>query len=154
MRTKSVICLSVLLMFSALVVGCGTGGGGVSVPVKVDNAEHVEAIAFKLLYDPTVLKVTAVDVGALARGSNAQWAIIGQGQLKVTLQNAKNLNGDGTLVAVKCKVLDTASSSTLVIQVLEARSADTGEVVETQVTEGSFTASDKSVEAPVISFGA
>jgi hypothetical protein len=64
------------------------------------------------------------------------------------------MNGDGTLVAVKCKVLDTTGSSTLVIQVLGATSADTGADVKTQVTEGTFTASDESVEAPVIGFGA
>jgi len=64
------------------------------------------------------LKVTTVNVEDLARGSSAQWAIVGTGQLKVVVQNA-NINGDGTLVTVKCKALNTTGSSTLVIQVLE-----------------------------------
>jgi hypothetical protein len=152
MRSKSVICLSVLLMLSALVVGCGTGGGGLTVPVKIENADHVGAIAFNLLYESTVLEVTAVNVGDLAKGSSAQWAIVGTGQLKVVVQNA-NINGDGTLVTVKCKALSSTGSSTLVIQVLGATSADTGEDVGTQVTDGSFSAADESVEAPVIIFG-
>ena len=153
MRPKSLICLSVLLMLSALVVGCGTAGGGLGVPIKIENADHVGAISFNLLYDSSVLKVTAVNVGDLAKGSSAQWAIVGTGQLKVVVQNA-NINGDGTLVTVKCKALNTTGSSTLVIQVLGATSANTGEDVGTQVTDGSFSASDDSVEAPVISFGA
>ena len=153
MRSKSVICLSVLLMLSALVVGCGTAGGGPSVPVKIENADHVGAIAFNLVYDSSVLKVTTVNVEDLARGSSAQWAIVGTGQLKVVVQNA-NINGDGTLVTVKCKALNTTGSSTLVIQVLGATSGNTGEDVGTQVTEGRYSAADDSVEAPVISFGA
>lgn len=153
MRPKSLISLSVLLMLSALVVGCGTGGGGLGVPIKVENADHVGAVAFNLLYDSTVLEVTAVNVGDLAKGSSAQWAIVGTGQLKVVVQNA-NMNGDGTLVTVKCKALNTTGSSTLVIQVLGATSGNTGEDVGTQVTDGSFSAADESVEAPVIIFGA
>jgi hypothetical protein len=154
MRAKFVVCLSVIVLLSALVAGCGTGGGGLSLPIKIENADHVGAIALNLLYDSAILEVTAVTVGALARGSTASWAIEGPGQLKVVVLNAKYMNGDGTLVAVKCRVLNSAGSSTLVVRVLEARSADTGEVVETHVTEGNFTASDESVEAPVISFGA
>ena len=153
MRRKPVICLSVLLILSALVVGCGTGGG-LSVPVKIENADHVGAIALNLLYDSSVLKVTAVNVGDLAKGSSAQWAIVGPGKLKVVVQNAKYMNGDGTLVTVKCKALNSTGSSTLAIQVLGAISADTGEDVGTQVTDGTFTASNESVEAPVISLGA
>lgn len=153
MRSKFVVCLSAIVLLSILMAGCGTGGGP-SVPIKIENADHVGAIAFYLLYDSTVFEVTAVSVGALARGSTAQWAIEKPGQLKVVVLNAKNINGGGTLVAVKCKVLNNTGSSTLAIQVLEARSADTGEVVETQVSEGSFSASDMSVEPPVISFGA
>jgi len=153
MRPKSLICLSVLLMLSALVVGCGTGRGGLSVPIKIENADHVGAISFNLLYDSSVLKVTAVNVGDLAKGSSAQWAIVGTGQLKVVVQNA-NINGDGTLVTVKCKGLNATGSSTLVIQVLGATSGNTGEDVETQVTDGSLSAADESVEAPVIIFGA
>ena len=153
MRPKSLICLSVLLMLSALVVGCGTAGGGLGVPIKIENADHVGAISFNLLYDSSVLKVTAVNVGDLAKGSSAQWAIVGTGQLKVVVQNA-NINGDGTLVTVKCKGLNATGSSTLVIQVLGATSGNTGEDVETQVTDGSLSAADESVEAPVIIFGA
>ena len=153
MRPKSLICLSVLLMLSALVVGCGTGGGGLGVPIKIEKADHIGAIALNLLYDSTVLEVTAVNVGDLAKGSSAQWAIVGTGQLKVVVQNA-NINGDGTLVTVKCKALNTTGSSTLVIQVLGAISGNTGEDVGTQVTDGSYSAADESVEAPVIIFGA
>ena len=154
MRSKLAVCLSAIVLLSTLVAGCGTGGGGVSMPISIENADHVGAIAFNLLYDSTVFEVTAVNVGALARNSAAQWSVEKPGQLKVIVQNARNINGDGTLVAVKCKVLNKTGSSTLVIQVLEARSANTGEVVETQVSEGSFSASDMSIEAPVISFGA
>ncbi len=153
MKSKFMVCLSVILLLSALVAGCATEGS-LSLPIKIENADHVGAIAFNLVYDPAVLEVTAVNVGVLARGSTAQWAIERPGQLKVIVQNAKNINGDGLLVAVKCRVLNSAGSSTLVIQVLEARSANTGELVETKVTEGTFTASDESFEAPVISFGA
>jgi hypothetical protein len=114
-------------------------------------------MAFNLLYDSTVLEVTGVSKAALVRNSNgtARWAIEKPGQLYVVVENAKNnrINGDGTLVVVKCRVLNAAGSSTLAIQVLEAYSGDTGERVETQVSEGSFSASDMSIEAPVISFG-
>ena len=123
------------------------------MPIKIENADHVGAISLNLLYDSTVLEVTSVNVGAPARRSDAAWQITGPGTLKVVVKNA-NINGDGTLVTVKCKALNTTGSSTLVIQVLGAIGADTGEDVETQVTDGTFTASDDSVEAPVIRFGA
>ena len=148
-----VLFASIALLAVAPVVGCGTGGGGLGVPIKIENADHVGAISFNLLYDSSVLKVTAVNVGDLAKGSSAQWAIVGTGQLKVVVQNA-NINGDGTLVTVKCKALNTTGSSTLVIQVLGATSGNTGEDVGTQVTEGRYSAADDSVEAPVIIFGA
>jgi len=148
-----VLFASIALLAVAPVVGCGTGGGGLSVPIKIENADHVGAISLNLLYESTVLEVTAVSVGALASGRSAQWAVEAPGRLKVVVQNA-NMNGDGTLVTVKCKALNTTGSSTLVIQVLGAISADTGEDVETQVTDGSFSAADDSVEAPVIRFGA
>lgn len=153
MSSKFLVCLSAIVLLLTLVVGCGTGGGGVDVPIKIENADHLGSIAFNLLYDSTVLEVTAVNVGSLARGSNAQWAIEKPGQLLVGVQNAKNIDGKGTLVAVKCKVLNTTGSTTFAILVLEARSANTGELVETQVSEGSFSASDMSIEAPVIDFG-
>jgi hypothetical protein len=153
MKSKFVVCLSVIVLLSTLVAGCSTGEGGVGVPIKIQKADHVGAIAFNLLYDSTVLEVTGVNVGALARNSRAQWSIEKPGQLKVVVQNA-NINGDGTLVKVNCRVLNTTGSSTLPIQVLQAISTDTGGLVETQVSEGSFSASGKSVEAPVISFGA
>ena len=148
-----VLFASIALLAVAPVVGCGTGGGGLGVPIKIENADHVGAISLNLLYESTVLEVTAVNVGALVSGSSAQWAVEEPGRLKVVVQNA-NINGDGTLVTVKCKGLNATGSSTLVIQVLGAISADTGEDVETQVTDGSFSAADDSVEAPVISFGA
>ena len=127
------------------------------MPIKIENADHLGAMAFYLLYDSTVLEVTDVSVAGLARDSNSttRWGIEKPGQLVVIVEKAKEkgMNGDGTLVKVKCKVLSVTGSSTLAVQVLEARSVDTGELVETQVSEGSFSASDMSIEAPVISFG-
>jgi hypothetical protein len=153
MKSKFVVWLSVIVLLSAMGAGCSTGGGGVSLPIKVENADHVGAIALNLLYDSSVLKVTAVNVGAPARGSDAAWQITGPGTLKLVVKNA-NINGDGTLVTVKCKALNTTGSSTLAIQILGATSGNTGEDVGTQVTDGSFSAADESVEAPVIIFGA
>jgi hypothetical protein len=157
MRSKFGVCLSAIGLLSILVVGCGTGGGGGGVPIKIENADHVGAMAFNLLYDSTVLEVTGVSKAALVRdsGSTARWAIEQPGQLYVVVEKAKNnkIDGDGTLVEVKFRVLNASGSSTLAIRVLEARSGATGEQVETQVSEGSFSASDMSIEAPVISFG-
>jgi hypothetical protein len=53
---------------------------------------------------------------------------------------------------MKCKVLNSAGSSKLAVEVMEARSAETGELLNTQVSEGSFSASGESVEAPMITF--
>jgi Cohesin domain len=148
-----VLFASIALLAVAPVAGCGTGGGGLSVPIKIENADHVGAISLNLLYDSTVLEVTAVNLGAPARGGDGAWQITGLGTLKVVVKDA-NINGAGTLATVKCKALNTTGSSTLVIQVLGAIGADSGEDVETQVIEGSYSAADDSVEAPVISFGA
>jgi hypothetical protein len=151
MRSNLVICLSVIFLLSALMAGCDIGGG-LSVPVSIENADDVGALGFNLLYDSTVFEVTRVDLGTLAKGSVAQWALQKPGELLVLVSYA-HIDGNGTLVEVKCKVLNSTGTSTLAIQVLEARSASTSELVETEVSEGSFSASDMSVKAPVIRFG-
>lgn len=151
MRAKAMVCLSAAILLSVLLSGCSQGGG-VSLPIKVENADHVGALALNLLYDSMVLEVTGVDAKALARTGTPRWTVLEPGKLLVVVENA-DIDGGGTLVEAKFKVVSSTGLSTLTIQVLEARSLNTGELVEAQVTDGAFTASDRSVEAPVISFG-
>jgi Cohesin domain len=153
MRSRAVVCLSLIVLLSTLVAGCGTGGAP-SVSIKIENADHLGGIYFSLLYDSSVLEVTGIRQGALARSRGMKMGIPKAGEIQVLVDTGSGISGDGTLVKVEYKVLNSTGTSTLVIQVLEARSAETGELLETHVTEGTFGASGKSVVAPVISFGA
>ncbi len=154
MRWKLVVCLSVVLVLSTLVTGCGTGGSAPSVPIKIENADHLGGIYLSFQYDSSVLEVTGVKQGALALATSRtiRWASPKVGEMEVLVDTGEGISGDGTLLVMKCKVLNSAGSSKLVVQVMEARSAETGELLNTQVLEGSLSASGESVEAPVITF--
>ena len=155
MRWRLVICLSVAVVLSTLVTGCGTGGNAPSVPsvpIKVENADNLGGIWVSFQYDSSVLEVTRVKQGALATSRKLTWASPKAGEMQVLMGTGTGISGDGTLLVMKCKVLNSAGSSKLVIQVMEARNAETGELLVTQVSEGSFSASGESVEAPVITF--
>ena len=152
MRWRLVICLSVAVVLSTLVTGCGTGGNAPSVPIKIKNADNLGGIWVSFQYDSSVLEVTRVKQGALATSRKLTWASPKAGEMQVLMGTGTGISGDGTLLVMKCKVLNSAGSSKLVIQVMEARNAETSELLVTQVSEGSFSASGESVEAPVITF--
>jgi hypothetical protein len=154
MTSRIVVCLSIIVSLSLLVVGCSRGEGGPRLPIKVEGADRVGTITLRLLYDPTVFEVTGVGRGPLAVGGTLQWGIEVPGQLNVVIENDYYLNGNGTLVEVYYEVLNSAGSSTLTIQVLEAKRLITGDLLQTQVSDGRLSPSDVSVEAPVIAFSA
>ena len=155
MRWKLVVCLSVVVVLSMLVTGCGTGGNAPSVPIEIENADHLGGIYLSFQYDSSVLEVTGVKQGAkaLAAGRTIRWSSANAGVMEVYMETGtKGISGDGTLLVMKYKVLNSAGVSKLVVQVIEARSMETGELLDTHVSEGSFSASGESVEAPVITF--
>jgi len=123
------------------------------MPIEVTNADRVGAIAFNLVYDSSVLEAQAVEVKELATGANASYSTSTPGKLLVLVQNAPNINGSGTLVVAKFKVLNTAGATTLEIEVVEALNLDTGEPVGTSVSDGSYSGTTDSVEPPIIIFG-
>ena len=148
------ICLSAIGLASMMVAGCALRQeGGTRLQIKVKNADYVAAIAFTLIYDPSVIGVTGVSRGPLSSGGALLWGVEPPGRLSVVISHDYYLNGDGTLIEVNYHVLDNRGSSTLTVEVVEARSQQTGDTVQAQVSEGSFSASDMSVEAPVIIFG-
>ena len=154
MRWRLVVCLSVVVVLSTLVTGCGTEGNLQSVPINIENADRLGGIYISFQYDSSVLEVTKVKQGALALATRRtiRWQSPKAGEMLVLVDTGSEISGDGTLLVMKCKVLNSAGSSKLVIQVMEARNAETGELLVTQVSEGSFSASGESVEAPVITF--
>lgn len=149
MRLKMAICLSAVMLLSMLLSGCSQAN--TSVPIKVENANHLRELAFNLLYDTTVLEVSGVGMTDLTRMGSVRWGVQEPGKLLVLLAG-EDINGGGTLVVVKCNVPGSTGVSTLTIQVLEAYST-AGELLEPQVSEGSLSAEDKSVVPPVIIFG-
>ena len=155
MRWKLVVCLSVVVLLSALVTGCGTGGSAPSVPIvpiEIENAEDLGGIVFRLVYDSSVLEFTGIKQGARARSRTMQFGIVKPGEIEVLVGAGTGISGDFTLAKLECKVLNSAGASKLVVQVTDARNAKTGQILNTQVSEGSFSASDMSVKAPLIVF--
>jgi len=154
MRWRLVVCLSVVVVLSTLVTGCGTEGNLQSVPINIENADHLGGIYISFQYDSSVLEVTRVKQGAvaLAASRTIRWKSPQVGEMRVLMDAGKGISGEGTLLVMKCKVLDSAGSSKLVVEVMEARSTETNELLDTQVSEGSFSASGESVEAPMITF--
>jgi hypothetical protein len=154
MSAKPLVVLCLTIFLAALSIGCSAGGekGDISVPVNIENANHVGVVVFELTYDSRVLEAGSVDKGTLARGADARYVTTKPGTLLVVVEKAPNIDGDGTLVVAYFKVLDEAGSSTFTIDILEARDSNTGEVLVPQVSDGSFVASDMSVEPPVITF--
>lgn len=124
---------------------------GLSVPIEVKNADRVGAITFKVLYDPAVLEVRAVNKDKLALSAHAAFNKDTPGQLLVVIQHAE-ISGNGKLVTVKFRVLDKRGTSTFAIEVLELKSLKTRGMVESEITDGVFSASDMTVKAPVIGF--
>lgn len=152
MRWSIAIATVLALLLMMIALGCDLGEGSIGVPIELKNADRVGAVAFTLLYDSTVLEVEGVEMRALARGATAGYNADTPGELFVSITNAPNISGNGTLVEVKFKVLDDAGSSTLQIEVLGALNLDTQEPVETVVSDGLFSAADNSTDPPVITF--
>ncbi len=152
MRISGIAAVLALLA-STIVLGCDLDPDSIGVPIEVTNADRVGAIAFNLIYDSSVLEAQDVDVKELARGATAQYSAKTPGKLVILLQNAPNIDGSGTLVEAKFKILNTGGSTKFQIEVLEALNLDTGESVETNVSDGSFSAVEGSVQPPTIVFG-
>jgi hypothetical protein len=124
------------------------------VPIRIENAENLGGIVFRLVYDSSVLEVTEITQGYLARSRSIQYELLNPGEIEVLVGTGEEISGDGILVVLHCKALGSAGVSKLVVQVTQARSVATGELLHTQVSEGSFSESGKSVKAPVITFSA
>jgi hypothetical protein len=155
MAWKMAISLTIVLLVSALPAACGTNedAQAISVPIKMANARNVGGVGFELLYDSTILEAREVAKGSLASGANAQYNLDTPGRIVIVVTDAKGISGDGTLVKVLFKVLTTAGSTTLVPMNVDARDNDTSASLDTHVAQGSFSAQDGSVVAPVITFG-
>jgi hypothetical protein len=149
MKCKLVLCLSAVILLSTLMAGCGSRGDS-SVPVKVQNADRVQTLAFNLMFDSSVLEVKGVYVTSLTLHSTAQWVMEATGRLLVLLSEG-DVSGNGNLVTVVFKILKSQGSSALTVEVKQATSKGTGSL-ETQTSAGSFTGSNSSFKAPVITF--
>jgi hypothetical protein len=155
-RWRLVVGLSAMVLLSTLGMGCSTGGSAPSVPIEIVNADRLGGIYISFQYDSSVLEVTKVKQGALALATSRtiRWASPKAGEMEVLMDSGEGISGDGTLLVMKCNVLNSAGVSKLLIQVKEARSMETNELLDAQVSEGSFSAGGKSIVAPVITFGA
>jgi len=153
MRVLLAVGAILVLVLSLIPLGCDLEPGTIGVPIEVTNADQVGAIAFNLIYDASVLEAQEVIAKKLAKGASAGYSTNTPGTLVVLVENAPDLNGSGTLVEARFKVLNAEGSTTFKIEVAEALSLETREPVETSVLDGSYSGPQNSVQPPTIVFG-
>ena len=150
--SKILIVLGVLLTITVSATGC-TGSDAVTIPVKVENADNVGAIAFELTYNASVLRAVDVNIVDMSLGAESGYNADTPGKLIVVIQSATDIDGSGTLINANFEVLTQGGGSALTLQNVQARDRTTFQDIPTSTIAGSYQVAANTVVSPVIVFG-
>jgi hypothetical protein len=150
--SKILILLGALLIIMVSATGC-SGSGSVTIPIKIENADNIGAIALELVYNATVLRVIDVNIVDMSQGAESGYNTDTPGKLILIIQNAPDINGSGTLVDANFEVLTQGGGSALTLQNVQARDLTTLQDIPTSTIAGSYQVADNAVISPVIVFG-
>ncbi len=125
----------------------------VNVPIYLTGAKNVGSLEFVLTYDPTVLEVSDVDVGGLAKNSLFDFGTREPGRLWAGLIDTDGINGDGPVAVVSFKVIGPGSSaSQLTLENVSTYDARSLLDILTDATSGSFTVDGLALTGPALAF--
>jgi hypothetical protein len=164
-RLAIVILTLLVLSFS----GCVNGGAGTTeiptnqsdgnvnvgiteIPVNLSGAINVGSLHIEVVYDSSILEITAVKAGKLAQNALVDSTITTPGRAIIGILSSNGISGSGAIASIDFKSKAKAGTSALTLEKVEAYSADKLQAIRTQVSAGEFNAKDSSFNAPSISF--
>ena len=125
----------------------------VNVPIYLTGAKNVGSLEFVLTYDPSVLEVSGVEAGGLARNALFDFGTRDSGRLWAGLIDSDGINGDGPVAVVIFKVIGPGSSfSRLTLENVYTYDASSLLDILTDATSGSFTVDGLALTAPTLAF--
>ena len=153
MRSKLLATAAILAALVLVTSGC-LESADLDLPIQIRGADDVGALGFELVYDELLLEAIGVTPDDFAKGPDAGFNIDIPGRVKVVIQNAPNINGDGTVVTIQFKLLWDSGTTDLVIEAIQARNMTTHEYIseQAQAEPGNFRADDMSYMTPTIVF--
>ena len=123
------------------------------VSINLKGAANVGSLEFVLRYEPTVLKVTGVEIGALARGALLQSSTDTPGVVWAGMIDANGINGDGPAAVITFTVVGDSDASTLLeLASVAAYDANTLVDIIAQASPGSYAVRNGSLSAPSLVF--
>lgn len=125
----------------------------VDVPVYLAGAENVGSLEFVLVYEPSVLEVTGVRTGQLARNALIDFSARTSGRLWAGLIDGNGINGDGAVAIISFNVLEPGSTaSPLALESIYAYDATTLLDVLAEPSAGSFSGNGFTFTSPSVAF--
>jgi hypothetical protein len=125
----------------------------VNVPIHLNGAENIGSLEFVLTYDPSVLEVSGVEAGGLAKSALFDFGTRSPGRLWAGLIDSEGINGDGPIAVISFKVVGPgASPSLLALENITTYDASSLLDILTKATSGSFTVDGRAFTAPTLAF--
>ena len=125
----------------------------VNVPIYLTGAKNVGSLEFILTYDPSVLEVSGVEAGGLARNALFDFGPREPGRLWAGLIDSDGINGDGPVAVVSFRVIGPGSSaSRLNLESIYTYDASSLLDILSDATSGSFTVEGHALTAPALAF--
>ena len=123
------------------------------VPISLEGAANVGSLEFVLRYEPAVLKVTSVELGALASRAMLQFSADTPGIVSAAMIDAEGISGNGPAAVITFAVLgDSDSSTQLLLDSVAAYDATTLLDIIALPSPGSLSVKNGSLSAPILTF--
>jgi|WetSurMetagenome_2_1015567.scaffolds.fasta_scaffold80977_2 hypothetical protein len=171
LRFLGIALILILMMTELTACSCGEKGGkttpppataaapsgtsasavkDLKLPVNLKEARGIGSLHMEIVYDPAVLSATNVEGGDLAANSMIEFNAKTPGRLKVGVVDASGINGDGTLLTVSFKAIDTKKTSQISLENLECYNSKTLFDIVVSTAPGKLSAVDGSFTAPEV----
>ncbi len=123
------------------------------VPINLKGAANVGSLEFVLSYEPAVLKVTGVEIGALADGALLQSSMDTPGVVWAAMVDANGISGDGPAAVITFTVVgDSDAITPLELERVAAYDATTLLDLVAQASPGSYAVKNGALSAPSLVF--
>ena len=130
----------------------GEPSGDVIVPINLQGARNVGSFTIELAYDATVLEVTEVKSGDVAKNAMLEYNISSAGRVVMGIVDPGGITGNGSVANMGFTVIDTEGTSSLTLESVETHDATTLVDIINQTSSGSFDGNGDTITAPVIRF--
>ena len=125
----------------------------IQVPVNLEAAKNVGSLEFVLVYEPTVLQVSSVELGPLASTALLESSTKTPGEVWAAMIDAHGITGNGVAAMITFTVIgDSASSTRLALEKVVAHDATSLLDIITQTSPGSYVVKNASLSSPSLEF--